>query len=251
MFEPQEFRRRSPREKEEGDTQMLQSFLCSTCMVLCYVMIATYIPPYSTMTQPKLLSWRTELLKKKMQRLGQRKFPLPASMRMCVWRAAWLVIMGVVAAIRNNPVWYCGRCTRPIPDDTQSSMVCECCLGWFHFECLGIKQPPKAMLWFCRKCCATVKGPQLLALFSVLLTQLTTFSLSCNLCICFVMHIMLKCHSHLQGQQECLCLYVHLTRDVAKVLLQLHCLSNLFHQFVGTSAYIVTTCRLRDLRLES
>ena len=29
---------------------------------------------------------------------------------------AWLVIMDVVAAIRNNPVWYCDRCTRPISD---------------------------------------------------------------------------------------------------------------------------------------
>ena len=71
---------------------------------------------------------------------------------------AWLVIMDVVAAIRNNPVWYCGRCTRPISDDTQSSLVCECCLGWFHFQCLIIKQPPKAKLWFCRKWCATAQG---------------------------------------------------------------------------------------------
>ena len=37
---------------------------------------------------------------------------------------AWLVIMDVVAAIRNNPMWYCSRCTRPISDDTQSSLVC-------------------------------------------------------------------------------------------------------------------------------
>ena len=54
--------------------------------------------------------------------------------------------------------FYCDRCTRPISDDTQSSLVCECCLGWFHFQCLGIKQPPKAKLWFCRKCCATAQG---------------------------------------------------------------------------------------------
>ena len=71
---------------------------------------------------------------------------------------AWLVIMDVVAAIRNCPMWYCGWCTRLISDDTQSSLVCECCLGWFHFQCLGIKRPPKAKLWFCRKCCATTQG---------------------------------------------------------------------------------------------
>ena len=73
---------------------------------------------------------------------------------------AWLVIMDVVTAIRNNPVWYCGRCTSPISDDTQSSLVCECCLGWFCFQCLGIKQPPKAKVWFCRECCATFQGQQ-------------------------------------------------------------------------------------------
>lgn len=67
-------------------------------------------------------------------------------------RDAWLAVEGVVQALRENPVYYCGRCTRPIKDDTQSSIVCDCCLRWYHFQCLSLKQPPKSSAWFCREC---------------------------------------------------------------------------------------------------
>ena len=29
---------------------------------------------------------------------------------------AWMAIVDVVAVIESSPVWYCGRCTRPIAD---------------------------------------------------------------------------------------------------------------------------------------
>ena len=103
---------------------------------------------------------------------------------------AWLVIMDVVTAIRNNPVWYCGRCTRPISDDTQSSLVCECCLGWFHFQCLGINQPPKAKLWFCRKCCATAQG-------QYIATSIVFSTLDLANYIQFILYFMhLLCNAH-------------------------------------------------------
>ena len=52
---------------------------------------------------------------------------------------AWNLIKSVVDVIQNNPVYYCGRCTNPISDETQSSIVCECCLNWYHFSCLNMK----------------------------------------------------------------------------------------------------------------
>ncbi len=57
---------------------------------------------------------------------------------------AWLKITSVVEAIRVNPVWYCGSCTNPILDETESSIVCDCCLMWIHFECLNLLQSPKS-----------------------------------------------------------------------------------------------------------
>ena len=65
---------------------------------------------------------------------------------------AWNNLQAVVKVIRKRPVWYCGRCTHRIKDETQSSVICESCLTWFHFLCLGLKQPPKAKMWFCRSC---------------------------------------------------------------------------------------------------
>ena len=46
---------------------------------------------------------------------------------------AWLAVEDVVEALRGNPVNYCGRCTCPIKDETQSFIVCDGYLCWFHF----------------------------------------------------------------------------------------------------------------------
>ena len=48
---------------------------------------------------------------------------------------AWSVVCNVVNMIRKSPVWYCGRCTKAICDETENSIVCESCLMWFHFVC--------------------------------------------------------------------------------------------------------------------
>ena len=36
---------------------------------------------------------------------------------------SWLALEGDVTAILNNPSYYCGRCTRPICDDTENSIA--------------------------------------------------------------------------------------------------------------------------------
>lgn len=65
---------------------------------------------------------------------------------------AWMVINSVVDTLQKEVVYYCGRCTCPIYDDTQSSLLCDCCLTWYHFKCLNLKHPPKAKTWVCRNC---------------------------------------------------------------------------------------------------
>ena len=64
---------------------------------------------------------------------------------------AWLAVEDVVGRLKDNPLWYCGRCGKPIDDDTESSIICDSCLTWFHFSCLNMKKQPK-YVWFCRLC---------------------------------------------------------------------------------------------------
>ena len=65
---------------------------------------------------------------------------------------AWLVVEEVVKVIKEDPTWFCGRCTLQIEDKTQPSIMCNSCLTWFHFTCLCLKRSPKSKLWFCRTC---------------------------------------------------------------------------------------------------
>lgn len=65
---------------------------------------------------------------------------------------AWMAVLQVMESIKKYTVWYCGRCACSISDDTEDSIVCDCCLVWYHFKCTGIRQSPKCRVWFCRSC---------------------------------------------------------------------------------------------------
>ena len=69
---------------------------------------------------------------------------------------AWLALEGVVAAVIDNPCYYCGRCTKPIRDETDNSILCDSCLIWYHYKCVNIKKQPKSKHWFCRSCFSLV-----------------------------------------------------------------------------------------------
>ena len=38
-------------------------------------------------------------------------------------QVAWSALMGVVDILKENPIWYCERCTNPIHDESQASVV--------------------------------------------------------------------------------------------------------------------------------
>ena len=63
---------------------------------------------------------------------------------------AWLQVMNVVKQKRDNPVYTCKYCSHDL--DESLSIVCDHCLSWFHIQCVGLKQSPKARYWFCRGC---------------------------------------------------------------------------------------------------
>ena len=66
-------------------------------------------------------------------------------------QVTWSTLMGVVDILKENPIWYCERCTNPVHNESQASGVCDCWLNWFHISCLDTKNPPKSKLCFCRK----------------------------------------------------------------------------------------------------
>lgn len=63
----------------------------------------------------------------------------------------WMAITSVCEAVKKNSVWFCGRCTLQIDDETQSSIQCYSCLSWYHFKCVGLKKGMKKA-WFCCTC---------------------------------------------------------------------------------------------------
>lgn len=65
---------------------------------------------------------------------------------------AWEEVQKALEDMKKSPVWYCGRCKFPICDEEESSIICDCCLLWFHFKCVCLKQGPKSKIWFCRSC---------------------------------------------------------------------------------------------------
>ncbi len=64
---------------------------------------------------------------------------------------AWLLVQDVVRRKKETDVWTCAVCYHNL--DQGESIICESCLEWHHFNCVGITRQPKSKNWFCRKCC--------------------------------------------------------------------------------------------------
>ena len=56
--------------------------------------------------------------------------------------------MGVVDILKENPIWYCERCTNLIYDESKASVICDCYLNWYHFSCLDMNNPPNLSYGF-------------------------------------------------------------------------------------------------------
>lgn len=63
---------------------------------------------------------------------------------------AWMIVEDVVCRKKEKAIWICGVCQQDLHSDL--SIICECCLGWFHFRCVGLSKHPKKKNWFCRQC---------------------------------------------------------------------------------------------------
>ena len=63
---------------------------------------------------------------------------------------AWKQVMGVIKQKHANPVYLCKICSHDLHE--LASIICDHCLTWYHLQCVGLKQNPKARYWCCREC---------------------------------------------------------------------------------------------------
>ena len=62
----------------------------------------------------------------------------------------WVIVDGVLQQKRVRPSWVCTVCQHDL--HSEPSIICESCLEWFHFRCVGLTGQPKKKNWFCRSC---------------------------------------------------------------------------------------------------
>ena len=61
---------------------------------------------------------------------------------------AWMIVQDVLKHKTEHPIWTCSMCQRDL--HCEPSIICESCLEWNHFRCVGLTGQPKKKNWFCR-----------------------------------------------------------------------------------------------------
>ena len=68
---------------------------------------------------------------------------------------AWILVQEVFKQKSTQVAWICHSCHHDL--HSEQSIVCDSCLLWFHFKCVGLMRQPKCKNWFCRSCTAKAK----------------------------------------------------------------------------------------------
>ncbi|XP_065895227.1 uncharacterized protein [Dysidea avara] len=63
---------------------------------------------------------------------------------------AWMIVEDIIRQKKKKTVWICSVCQHDLHSD--QSVLCDSCLTWFHFRCVGLSKLPKKKHWFCRQC---------------------------------------------------------------------------------------------------
>ena len=58
------------------------------------------------------------------------------------------VVEDVIERKKDMDLWICNVCQHELDGDN----ICESCLEWFHWQCVGVLSQPKSKEWFCRNC---------------------------------------------------------------------------------------------------
>ncbi|MCG8626873.1 MAG: PHD zinc finger domain-containing protein [Proteobacteria bacterium] len=54
---------------------------------------------------------------------------------------AWMIVQDVLQRKREFPSWTCRVCHHDLR--CEASIICESCLEWYHFRCVGLTGQPK------------------------------------------------------------------------------------------------------------
>lgn len=73
---------------------------------------------------------------------------------------AWQVILHSIEQKKEQNDWFCTICSHDLQDST--SILCDCCLCWFHLSCVGLRNVPKQKEWFCRFCFDRISSENIL-----------------------------------------------------------------------------------------
>lgn len=65
---------------------------------------------------------------------------------------AWLIVQDVLQRKREHHIWVCRVCNHDLDEDDSEAILCDSCLEWLHFRCVGIIKQPKQRYWYCRDC---------------------------------------------------------------------------------------------------
>ena len=63
---------------------------------------------------------------------------------------AWKQVEMLMNVLKEKGCWNCIKCSAPLSNS--ESIGCDSCLDWFHLTCIGMRNPPKRKVWFCRAC---------------------------------------------------------------------------------------------------
>ena len=64
----------------------------------------------------------------------------------------WLLSEDVVMLKSKKMTWTCQACFHDL--HTEQSILCDSCLLWFYFRCVGLSRQPQSRNWFCHSCFA-------------------------------------------------------------------------------------------------
>ena len=65
---------------------------------------------------------------------------------------AWVMAESVLQQKSQSMTWICHLCSHDL--HTEQCILCDHCLLWYHFSCVGLSRQPKSRNWFCRSCMA-------------------------------------------------------------------------------------------------
>ena len=65
----------------------------------------------------------------------------------------WKAVQRCIDSFLNNPAYSCNGCYKNLGGKgAESTIQCDKCLMWYHWQCVLLRKAPKSTKWFCNYC---------------------------------------------------------------------------------------------------